>query len=903
MTITQIEKNIQKLLKNFSQDNFVFEFLLAYGEPKATITRLKKGDLNQLESKGELTLRKKLFFKEARANLHEVIDTLRIESTTQKQKPRFIMVSDYETLLAYDTKTTDTLDIKFKDLAKYYDFFLPLAGMEKSTHVDENPADVKASNKLAKLYDEILKNNPTQTHEEVHALNVFLTRLLFCYFAEDSNIFDDNVFTNSISNHTQVDGSDMDSYLERLFNVFNADDKDREVDLPEYLKAFPYVNGGLFRNSFPLPKFTTKSRNILIDIGRLDWSEINPDIFGSMIQAVVTPEHRGDMGMHYTSVPNIMKVMQPLFLDEFYEEFEKSKSSKKKLQELINRISNLKIFDPACGSGNFLIIAYKELRKLEILILQEINTVFNMRQGELFGKPRPRQLSFLSLSSSIELTQFYGIELDDFAHEVAILSLRLTEHQMNIEFFKEFGQTSPSLPLKDGGNIVHGNATRIDWESVCTKENDDEIYIFGNPPYLGFKMQNKEQKEDMKRVFEKVKNYKKLDYISCWFYKGANYIKGINAKYAFVSTNSINQGEQVGLLWPNILKDDLEINFAYKSFKWQNNAKRNAGVTVVIIGLRNISSNTKFLYTDGVKQVVKDINAYLVNSYNIFIQKTSKPLSNLPKMQLGNMPKDDGNLILSDEEKNNLLFSNKECEPFIKKLMGAYEFLNGSQRWCFWIEEDTLQDALNIELIKNRIEKVKDFRLASTDRSANEMGKTPYKFREQHEAKNISIIIPTVTSERREYIPMGYLDKNSIVVAPNNVLYDPEPYIFGMLSSKMHILWVKAVGGRLETRVRYSSVLCYNTFPFPNISEKQKEEITELVFNILDEREQHSEKTLAQMYDPNKMPQDLKETHHQLDLAIEKCYRNKPFKNDEERLEYLFGLYEEMIAKEQNGKL
>jgi len=883
MTITQIETNITKLLKNFTQDNFIFDFLLAYGEPKATITRLKKGELNQLDSKGEVLLRKKVFFKEAHEHLHGSIDTLKNEYDSQKQKPRFIIVTDYKTLLAYDTKTTDTLDIDFKELVKHFDFFLPLAGMEKSTHIDENPADVKASNKLAKLYDEILKENPTSTHEEVHALNVFLTRLLFCYFAEDSNIFEDNLFTNSIANHTQSDGSDVDSYLERLFNVFNTDEKDRDSSLPQYLKVFPYVNGGLFRDRYPIPKFTTKSRNILIEIGELDWSEINPDIFGSMIQAVVTPEHRGDMGMHYTSVPNIMKVIQPLFLDELYEEFEKSKESKKKLQELISRIANLKIFDPACGSGNFLIIAYKELRRLEMKILSQIDKL-------------TKQKSFAF--SEIKLTQFYGIELDDFAHEVAILSLWLAEHQMNLEFYKAFGRTSPALPLQDAGNIVHGNATRIDWESVCPKEDGDEIYILGNPPYLGFKMQNKEQKEDMEHVFQDLKNYKKLDYISCWFYKGANYIKDFNAQYAFVSTNSIAQGEQIGILWANILKNKLEISFAYQSFKWQNNAKSNAAVIVVIIGLRNISKKPKYLYKIKFKQVVNNINAYLVNSDNIFIQKRSKPLSNFPKMQLGNMPKDDGNLILSDKEKNDLLLFNKECEPFLKKLIGAYEFLNGSQRWCFWIKEENLNKALDIELIKNRIEKVKKFRLSSTDISANKMAETPFKFREQHEAKNISIIIPTVTSERREYIPMGYLDKDSIVVAPNNVLYDPEPYIFGILSSKVHTLWVKAVGGKLKTDYRYSSVLCYNTFPFPNISEKQKEEITELVFNILDEREKHSEKTLAQLYDPDKMPEGLKEAHHQLDLAIERCYRKKSFESDEERLEYLFKLYEEMIKTE-----
>ncbi len=500
MTITQIEKNLEDLANSFKKESFIFDLLLAFGEPQATISRLQKGELNQLETKGELHHRKKILFKEATENLHLVIDTLSKEVNIQKQKPRFIVVTDYNTFLALDTKTTDTLDINIKDLIKHFDFFLPLAGMEKSVYVDENPADVKASNKLAKLYDEILKENPTKTHEQVHALNVFLTRLLFCYFAEDSNIFSENIFTSSISSHTQVDGSDMASYLERLFEVFNTPYDKRDSSLPNYLKDFPYVNGGLFRDKQPIPKFTTKSRNILIEIGTLDWSEINPDIFGSMIQAVVTPEHRGDMGMHYTSVPNIMKVIQPLFLDELYEEFEKAKGYAKKLNLLHLRIQNIKFFDSACGSGNFLIISYKEIRKLEMLIFKE---------GGLLICP------------SIKLTQFYGIELDDFAHEVAILSLWLAEHQMNVLFKKEFGTVPPALPLQDGGNIVHGNATRLDWEKVCPKNINDEIYILGNPPYLGFLQQNRIQKEDMDYVFADRDTIRKLDYISCWFYLGA----------------------------------------------------------------------------------------------------------------------------------------------------------------------------------------------------------------------------------------------------------------------------------------------------------------------------------------------------------------------------------------------
>lgn len=877
MIITQIENNLNNLIENLKKENFIFDLLLAFGEPQATITRLQKGELNQLESKGELHHRKKVFFKVVNNDLHLVIDKLRKDIEKDKQKPRFIIVTDYNTFLAYDTKTTDTLDINIQNIAKHYDFFLPLAGMEKAKHIDENPADVKASNKLAKLYDEILKTNPTKTHEEVHALNVFLTRLLFCYFAEDSKIFEDNVFTNSISNHTQVDGSDVDSYLDRLFEVFNTPEDKRDSSLPQYLKSFPYVNGGLFRDKQPLPKFTTKSRNILLEIGTLDWSEINPDIFGSMIQAVVTPEHRGDMGMHYTSVPNIMKVMQPLFLDELYEEFEKAKGNAKKLNLLHLRLQNLKIFDPACGSGNFLIIAYKELRKLEMLIFKE---------------------GGLLISPSIKLTQFYGIELDDFAHEVAILSLWLAEHQMNVLFKKEFGTVPPALPLQDGGNIVHGNATRLDWEKVCPKNDGDEIYILGNPPYLGSSMQNKEQKVDKDLIFKGIKNYKNLDYIACWFYIGAKYIRNLNAKLAFVTTNSISQGEQVEYLWSNILTLGIEIHFAHSSFKWQNNAKSNANVIVSIIGLGNRSNLSKYIFRNNIKYNVAQINPYLLNAPTIIIKKMQKPISKLPIMVFGDAPKDGGYLILSTEEKNSLISENLKVETLIKKYIGAYEYLNGKDRWCLWIDsEQKLQIANSIPKIYERFEKVKENRLASPKVQTQEFAKVPHRFVEiRYQKTNSTLIIPVVTSERRKYIPIGFIDGETIITNAS-VIYNAEAWNFGVISSLMHMAWMRTVAGRLKTDYRYSSVLCYNTFPFPDISEKQKEEITELVFNILDERENHSEKTLAQMYDPDKMPKGLKEAHHQLDLAIEKCYRAKPFENDEERLEYLFKLYEEMTSK------
>jgi len=881
MTVIEIENSLNTLISNFNKETFIFDLLLAYGIPKSTIKRLVGSDHDKLASNGELIVRKKLFFKVASENLHSMTDELKTQKEVTKHSPRFIIVTDFETLLAYDTKTSDSLDTELLNIVNHYDFFLPLAGMEKANFQDENPADVKASLKMAKLYDELQKNNHFESKEDIHSLNVFLTRLLFCYFAEDTNIFEDNIFTSSISSHTSIDGSDVDSYMQRLFKIFNTPQDQREINTPEYLQKFPYVNGGLFRDVVKVPTFTTKSRNILIEIGQLQWSQINPDIFGSMIQAVVTPDHRGNMGMHYTSVPNIMKVIEPLFLDELYLEFEKAYETKSKLQSLLNRLTKIKIFDPACGSGNFLIIAYKKLRELEMSILKRIDSLDG-------------QMSFAF--SEIKLTQFYGIELDDFAHEVAILSLWLAEHQMNLEFYKAFGRTSPSLPLQNGGNIVHGNATRLDWGEVCPKNMDDEIYILGNPPYLGSRNQDKVQKADMEFVFKK--DYKSLDYIACWFYLGSQYIRAVNAKLAFVSTNSISQGEQVSLTWPRVLKDDLEICFAHQSFKWQNNAKSNANVIVVIIGLANTSKDKKYLYNQNIKHQVENINPYLASANTIFIERSPKPISNLPEMLYGNMPLEGTFLRFTEDEKKIFEENEPTIFKFIKKVIGGEELLKGHKRYCFWIENEDLEEALSFNEIARRVEQVKNFRVDGGD-VARTLVNRSHQFRYRTIAKESMIVLPCTSSETRQYIPSQNFDNSYISLNSAQVIYDAEPWIFGVISSLMHMVWMRTVAGRLKSDYRYSSALVYNTFPFPNITQKQKDEITELVFAILDEREKHSQKTLAQLYDPNKMPEGLKKAHHNLDIAIEQCYRSKPFENDEERLEYLFKIYEEMTAKEK----
>lgn len=885
MTIIEIENNLNNLISNFNKETFIFDLLLAYGTPKSTIKRLIGSDHDKLDTNGELIFRKKLFFKVASKNLHSVIDELKTQKEVTKHSPRFIIVTDFETLLAYDTKTSDSLNTELLNIVNHYDFFLPLAGMEKANFQDENPADVRASIKMAKLYDELQKNNKFESKEDIHSLNVFLTRLLFCYFAEDTNIFEENLFTYSISSHTLPDGSDVNNYMERLFSIFNTPTDKREKNTPEYLQKFPYVNGGLFKDVVKVPTFTTKSRNILIEVGQLKWSEINPDIFGSMIQAVVTSDHRGNMGMHYTSVPNIMKVIEPLFLDELYLEFEKAYENKSKLQMLLNRLAKIKIFDPACGSGNFLIIAYKKLRQLEMSIMQRIDSL---------SKEKTFQFS------EIKLTQFYGIELDDFAHEVAMLSLWLAEHQMNLEFYKAFGRTSPSLPLQNGGNIVHGNATRLDWEEVCPKNDGDEIYILGNPPYLGSSMQNKEQKDDLKLVCDKkLKNFKNLDYIACWFLKASDYIHNSNIQFAFVTTNSITQGEQVGLLWPYIFNKQEEIYFAYNSFKWTNNAKGQAGVSVVIIGVRNNQSKKKYLFTNNIKKDVQFINSYLIQAQQILIERTSKSISDLPAMIKGNQPTDGGHFVLTLDDKEKLLRESPSSEKFIKSYIGSSEFINGNERWCLWIKDQDVSEAENISFIKNRINEVAKVRSESTAPTTRDFVKGHHRFIQIQRHPKKAIIIPSVSSDKRNYVPIGFVDDNTVISNLAFAVYDYEVYLFGIISSKMHMVWTKTVAGRLGMGLRYSNVLCYNTFPFPNISQKQKDEITELVFAILDEREKHSQKTLAQLYDPDKMPEGLRKAHHNLDIAIEQCYRSKPFESDEERLEYLFKMYEEMTNKEE----
>ena len=925
MKKTDIQDKLKNLAENIDKDQFIYEFLLAFGFSKTTITRLKKGDYNLSKKEGELFYKGKIFFKTTTGDqLLHTIDELSKDEKIAKQKPRFLFITDFEKGVAIDTRKKLNKEFALADLGELeqVDFFLPLSGAEIYRVENNNKADRDAAYKLGELYDLLVTNNPDWVEKGTHQLNLFLSRLLFCFFAEDTGIFDTkNIFTEALVNNTKADGSDVDNFLDILFLKLDSKPNNK-IDFPDYLKGFPYVNGGLFRDKIDCPKFSKKTRQILIDTGELEWADINPDIFGSMIQSVADPEERNNLGMHYTSVINIKKLIKPLFLDELYQEFKKNTDNARALDRLLVRMSKIKFFDPACGSGNFLIITYKELRNLEIEIIKQLIDLnsgaveerqsvqskigFDTEGAKTIVPDVQSKINFYGTQSEIyfteiSLTQFYGIEIKDFAHEMAILSLWLAEHQMNQIFETELldnGQSKPILPLKEAGNIVAGNAARTNWEEVCPKNEGDEIYIIGNPPYYGARKQDAEQKKDISINFSNKKGANNLDYIFIWIYKGVKYIEGINAKLGLVSTNSICQGEQVSLLWPHILNDKIEIDFAYQSFKWTNNAKGNAGVTVVIIGLRNISSAPKYLFKEAVVKEVRNINAYLIDFPNIFIIPRTKSISKLPEMNFGNMANDGGNLFLSPSERKELIQVIPESSNFIKKLIGSLEFLRGIDKYCLWIDDDNLENALRIPFIKERVNETRKSRIESKREATNKLAEIPHKFAEIRHQNSDSIFVPSVSSERRDYIPLGLMSSDEIIVAPNMAIYDAKPWLFGVLHSKMHMVWVDAVGGKLKTDYRYSAKLCYNTFPFPALNSKQKESITMYVYAILDERAKFPEKTMAWLYNPETMPNGLKQAHQELDLAIDRVYRLAAFNSDEERLAYLFKMYEDMTSRE-----
>ncbi|NVJ65989.1 MAG: class I SAM-dependent DNA methyltransferase [Gammaproteobacteria bacterium] len=910
MNITQLEGSVKELVnqtqkKEVSKDDFLYHLMALYGHRKTTIGRIKSGERNLASVPGEIRVKRHIYFKHCHGDsVLSDIDNMKKEPSVAREKIRFVIATDFNQFVALDTRTNDTLDIEFNDLGKHFDFFLPWAGMEKAVYQGENPADVKAAEKMAKLFDVIKADNfnDENKHDKqaLHNLNIFLTRLLFCFFAEDTGIFKQNQFSGELESHTKVDGSDVAEYLNRLFEVLNTP-KNKRADLPDYLANFEFVNGGLFADNIASPRFSTKSRKMLIECGsELDWSDINPDIFGSMIQAVVHPDQRGNMGMHYTSVTNIMKIIEPLFLDELYAELENiednidQKLKPSRLRKLHDRIVDIKIFDPACGSGNFLIIAFKELRKIEMEIIkriQELDT--NQQQDDLF---LANNVDYATCSK-IKLTNFYGIELDDFAHEVAILSLWLAEHQMNVEFKAEFGDCDPSLPLKASGNIVSGNALTINWLSVCPNDVR-EIYIIGNPPYIGARKQTPEQKEDMERAFYNENNFKtgSLDYIAGWFLKGANYLKG-SQKLAFVSTSSISQGEQVSFMWDGILRKNVEIILAIPPFKWTNNAKKQAGVYCVIIGLgpKGSSSNKKILL-DSYWNTVEHINPYLTSSQISTVKPRTTPISpQLPKMGIGNKPVDGGGFLFTESEKTEFVTSEPTAKLYFRKWFGAQEFNSGVFRWCLSLQNVSKDELGELPKIRKVIDEVKNFRLSSSSKPTIKLAETPQNFHVENFPKSDYIIIPKVSSSVKEYIPVGLFKREYLASDLLNVVESDDLFFFGLLSSKIHLIWTTAVSGKFGNGIRYSSKICYNTFPVPSVSEEQKDKVRAAALNVLLERESYSDLNISKLYS-EQMPISLKKAHLELDREVELLYSPELLSTEEQKLNLLFNLYSKMTG-------
>ncbi|HFT8036458.1 DNA methyltransferase [Enterobacter hormaechei subsp. hoffmannii] len=883
----KILENLEQLVGNSEQNEFIYGFLTAFEFPKATLSQIRQGGArNVAKEPGHVGLKNKLYYQPvAGSDDIESAFQQRIDDTAvAKNKIRFVLMTNFVRFLAWDTLTKERIDIEFEELPRNYGFFLPLVGLEKAILNSENPADVKAAEKMGKLFDLIKERNELSKAEDIHALNVFLTRLLFCFFAEDTGIFEKGQFTSAVKSYTAEDGSDLDQFLTDLFAVMNSkSNSEFRQSLPVHLTAFPYVNGGLFASDEPVPDLGLKGRRILLECSAMDWSAINPDIFGSMFQAVIDVEQRSRLGQHYTSYSNIMKVIQPLFLDPLRTELEKQRTNVNGLKRLLVRLGKIKIFDPACGSGNFLIIAYKELRLLEI------DVILALLQSD------PQSI----FMSGIHLDQFYGIEIDDFACEIARLSLWLAEHQLNKQWEAHIGSAPPALPLHSSGKIWSGNSLQTEWQTVCSKGVDDEVYVIGNPPFLGTLGRSDEQRADMQAVFSGFKALGYLDFVACWFWKGAQYIQNSRAELALVATNSLCQGEQVATLWPSVFELGLSIHIAYPTFTWENNARDKAAVHVVIIGLSGRSKTRQLFQQVGGQwhsKLVSNISPYLVEGSSIAVLAKTKPMvKNVPLLLFGNKPTDGGHLLMDRRERDILLKLEPQAVPWIKRVMGADEFLNGKERWCLWLVDATEKDIQAMPEVQKRIEKIRALRIKAGHSAALKMAEKPHIFMQVSQPESGDyILIPGVSSERRTYIPIGFYDASVISTNANYILPNGTLYEFAILTSLMHNDWMRLVAGRLKSDYRYSAKVVYNTFPWPDVSDEQRNSLIALAKKVLLTRENYPENTLAELYDPLKMPADLLEAHQALDKAVDRFYSDKPFRDSTERLSCLLERYESL---------
>jgi len=857
----------------------------------------------------------------------------------QHELPKYILVCDFETFRLHDleSETGNVIEFKLKDLVLYVREFGYLIGYQKIVYKEQDPANIKAAELMGKLHDRLKEIGYTG-----HPLEVYLVRILFLLFAEDTSIFAKQQFQNYIEQRTGEDGSDLASRLQELFQVLNTSEENRFKNLDEQLADFPYVNGKLFEEILPTASFDSKMRQALLDCCYLDWSKISPAIFGSMFQSVMNPTERRNLGAHYTSETNILKLIKPLFLDDLWKEFESIKKAStssaqaRKLQEFHKKLSTLKFLDPACGCGNFLVITYRELRLLELEILRASN------------KTGQRVIDIRDIIW-LDVDMMYGIEYEEFPARIAEVAMWLIDHQMNMLISDAFGQYLARIPLKKAAKIVHGNALQVDWKSLIkndsiyiTAENttiqlnepqpdyttvnikttnltiiDERLntkerieikntfdYILGNPPFVGSKIMSQTQRDEVVKAFGNIAGSGVMDYVSAWYVKAAKFIQNTKTKCAFVSTNSISQGEQVGVLW-NVMLNlyGIKIHFAHRTFKWSNEAKENAAVYCVIIGFANYDTNNKriFDYEDikGEPHEIKakNINPYLVDAKDILISKSSNPICNVPKMSFGNMPLDGGHLLLSDEEKNEFILKEPKAGKFIKPLISAYEFLNGETRWCLWLVDAEPSELKQLPEVLKRIDAVKKFRLDSIRKQTIEKAKTPSLFGEIRDFGESYVVVPRVSSENRKYIPMGFFDKNSIVSDTCMAIPDCSTYHFGILTSAMHMAWVKSTCGRLKSDIRYSKDIVYNNYPWPeNASDKQVKAIEEKAQKVLDTRSQFPNSSLADLYDPLTMPPTLVKAHNELDKAVDLAYRLQAFTSEANRMEFLFELYEKYTA-------
>jgi hypothetical protein len=805
----------------------------------------------------------------------------------EHELPKYILVSDFDKIKLFDLDERTEHEFHVSELYKNVKLFGFIAGYQKRTFKEEDPVNIKAAELMGKLHDQL-----EAFGYEGHHLEVYLVRLLFILFADDTSIFEKDTFKEFLDQKTNEDGSDLGALMAQFFQVLNTPKEKRLKNLDDHLNQFPYVNGKLFEEFLPIASFNTKMRSILLEASGLDWGKISPAIFGSLFQSVMNPEERRNLGAHYTSEKNIFKLIKPLFLDELREEFEKIKSSSKKLKEFHHKLSTLKFLDPACGSGNFLIITYRELRLLEIDILREL-----FKKGE--------QVLDVSSILWLDVDQFYGIEYDEFAAKIAEVAMWLIDHQMNMLVSEEFGQYFARLPLKKAAKIVHADALEIDWNQVISKS--ELSYIIGNPPFIGSNIMKKEQRNQIVKIFEKKSGGGTLDYVAGWYILASKFILNTNIKVAFVSTNSIVQGEQTSLLWSLLQeKYGVIIHFAHRTFKWNNEAKGNAAVYCVIVGFANFNTSKKIIfdYEDikGDAQIiqVKNINAYLVDSKNVFIQKNRKPICNVPNILKGNYYAKSKGLIVEEKDLPFLLENEPKAEKWIKLLIGASEFINNKKRYCLWLVDCPPNELRNMPLVMERINQVRLDRLKSTDKGMQNLA--PTRFRETNNPEKC-LVIPVVSSENRKYIPMGFIDKNTISTNSNLIMPNAELYHFGVLMSEMHMSWVKYTCGRLKSDFRYSKDLVYNNYPWAKeVSEKNKKKVEDKAQKVLDVRAEFPESSLADLYHQLTMPPKLIKAHLELDKAVDLCYRPQAFTNETTRIEYLFDLYNQYTEPLLNEK-